>query len=150
MMNETKSPICIGFQLNRTTKGNRDLESGNEMISANDRLHFHLKAEITKHLRELANIEARQYVGDLTPETCIFTKENPCHIFVHICPPSSRRMDAPNWYPTVKALVDGLTDAHIFKDDNDNVITSFTFIRGPQTTNKKYQIVLEIRYGRLT
>lgn len=144
-----REPLIIAFELNRSSKGAKGLHVGNEMINANDRMHHHVKAEITKHLRQLSNIEARQYVGDLESEGCLWSKIKPCHILVHICPPSSRRMDAPNWYPTVKALVDGLTDANVFEDDNDDVITSFTFLRGDRTKNKKYRIILEIREGRI-
>ena len=106
-----------------------------------------IRSDITAHLRRVANAEARQYVGDLPDGVSLYTKTHPCHILVHIQPPSSRRMDAPNWYPTVKALIDGLTDMHMFEDDNDGVITSFTFLRGPKTENKKYRIILEIRPG---
>lgn len=143
-----KTSICIAFELSRSTKKSQNLRSGNEMISSNDRLNYHVRAELTDHLRTVASFEARQYVGDIPKGTYLYSKKNPCHIVVHVCPPSSRRMDAPNWYPTVKPLVDGLTDMGMFEDDNNDVITAFTFIPGEKTTNKKYLIILEIREGR--
>lgn len=121
------------------------LRYGNEMISSNDRLDPHTKADLTAHLRNLSRETAfKEYEH---PERIMFSNVNPCHIGIVVCPPSDRRMDAPNWYPTVKALIDGLTDAGIFEDDNNKVIRSMIFIPGPVTSNKKYRIEIVIREG---
>lgn len=133
------------YELNRSTNKKCALRGGNEMISSNDRLCPHVKAELTAHLRKLSAEIA--YTADSHPENHMFTKERPCYIGVIICPPTARRMDNPNWYPTVKALVDGLTDAGVFEDDNNKIITSMTFVPGPKTDNKKYRIELIIREG---
>ncbi|QBX16900.1 hypothetical protein Javan291_0024 [Streptococcus phage Javan291] len=54
-------------------------------------------------------------------------------------------MDPPNFYPTVKALVDGLTDAGIWSDDNHEVIRFMTFEYGGLSGVKgKYKIVIEV------
>lgn len=148
MTKETNQPISICFELFRSSK-KKNLRSGNEMINANDKIHFHVRNELTDHLKTLASTEARQYVGDSHDYNPIFTKENPCFIIVRVAPPTNRKMDTPNWYPTAKALVDGLTSMGMFEDDNDNVITSFTFVRNPKTKNKKYQIILDIYPGSI-
>lgn len=135
----------IIYELTRSTAKGRSLRGGNEMISSNDRLCPHVKAELTAHLRELSTIVARETYEH--PEENQFSDTNPCHMRIIICPPTKRRMDAPNWYPTIKALIDGLTDAGIFEDDNDNVITSYTFVRGTKTENKKYKIIIDIEEG---
>ena len=57
-------------------------------------------------------------------------------------------MDGPNWYPTVKPLIDGLVDMGMFEDDNDQVITAMVFVPGVKTNNKKYLIILEIHSGK--
>ena len=144
-MKETS--IQVAFELSRSSKGSQNLSTGNEMLNSNDRMHYHVRAELTKHLREMANLEGRHYVGDLPEGEFLYSRKNPCHIVVHIHPPTSRRMDAPNWYPTIKPLIDGLTDMRMFEDDNDDVITAYTFIKGGKTENKKYCIILEIRSG---
>lgn len=60
--------------------------------------------------------------------------------------PTKRRLDPPNFYPTVKALVDGLTDAGIWTDDNSEVIKFMTFKRGKLSEIPgKYRVRLEIR-----
>lgn len=108
------------FTLKRSTK-KRTLASGNEVISSNDRLFHHVKAELTAHLRALS--------GQETP-THFYDEENPCFVLVEVHPPTKRRMDPPNFYPTVKALLDGLTDAGQWSDDNSKVIDCLSFRPG--------------------
>ncbi|MFS9171280.1 hypothetical protein QM857_04205 [Streptococcus infantis] len=49
-----------------------------------------------------------------------------------------------DWSPTSKALLDGLTDAKFWTDDNYHVIKSTDFRHGGKSGNKKYRIELEI------
>ncbi|MGQ7424298.1 hypothetical protein ACTGVR_07365 [Streptococcus suis] len=64
---------------------------------------------------------------------------------VTIYAPTERRMDPPNFYPTVKALVDGMTDAGIWTDDNHEVIKYMTFKYGGLSGSKdKYRIEIEV------
>ncbi len=133
------------YELNRSTAKGRALRGGNEMISSNDRLCPHVKAELTAHLRKLSTEVALQTYEH--PERTMFSEQRPCYIGVVVCPPTNRRMDSPNWYPTAKALIDGLTDAGVFEDDNNKVITSVAFVPGPKTDNKKYRIEIIIREG---
>lgn len=131
------------YELNRSTAKSRSLKGGNEMMSSNDRLHPHIRAELTNHLRKLSTETAlRTYEH---PERTKFSKENRCYVFITVCPPTRRRMDSPNWYPTIKALIDGLTDTGVFEDDNDKVIKGYFFCGGNVTDNKKYRIELDIR-----
>lgn len=65
------------FNLKRNSK--HTLKSGNEIISANDRLHFAVKAQLTKHLRtlaeSLANARTRQEP---------FSPSNPCAVTITV------------------------------------------------------------------
>lgn len=136
----------IIYELTRSTAKNKARRGGNEMISSNDRLDPHTKAELTKYLRELSTktaLEQFEKIGNVP----YFSEEHPCHIGITICAPTNRRMDSPNWYPTIKALIDGLTDAGVFEDDNNKIITSMTFLPGETTDNKKYRIEIVIREG---
>lgn len=73
-------------------------------------------------------------------------KKRPCGLVVTIYAPTKRRLDPPNFYPTVKALVDGLTDAGIWTDDNSEVIKFMTFKRGELSgIVGKYKIEMEIK-----
>lgn len=133
----------VTYELNRSTAKSRSLKGGNEMMSSNDRLHPHIRAELTNHLRKLSTETALQVLSQ--QEHIMFSKENRCYVFITVCPPTRRRMDSPNWYPTVKALIDGLTDACVFEDDNDKIIKGYFFRGGEVTGNKKYRIELDIR-----
>lgn len=136
--------VTLKFELTRKTGKSISLAKGNQMISSNDRMYHMTKSTITQYLRELGATELETKYEIQEP---IFTPTNPCYIRVTVCPPTKRRMDAPNWYPTVKALVDGLTDGDLFSDDNDDVIKLMSFQRGPITTDKKYHLILDIYHS---
>lgn len=111
-----------------------------EMLNSNDRPHWTQKARVTKFLRQLGAIEGRK------GKTTTYTKKRPCGLIVTIFSPTKRRMDPPNFYPTVKALVDGLTDAGVWADDNHEVIKYMTFRYGGLSGIKgKYRIEMEIK-----
>lgn len=103
-----------------------------QMLNANDRPHWTQKAKITAYLRATAAKEGQRY--NCTP----YSKKRPCGLVVTIYAPTKRRLDPPNFYPTVKALVDGLTEAKIWTDDNDNVIKSTKFQLGGLSGKKGY------------
>lgn len=94
-----------------------------QMISANDRLHFQKKAKITKFLRQLAHYEGqntlRAYFG------LPYNEDKPCKVIVWVYAPTNRIYDPPNWSPTSKALLDGLTDAKFWTDDNYHVLNQW-------------------------
>lgn len=113
-----------------------------KLISANDRLHFQTKAKKTKFLRQLASYEGKNILYDYFGLP--FSEEKPCVVRVIIFAPTNRRYDPPNWSPTTKALLDGLTDANIWTDDNYNVIRRVSFEHGGKSGDKNYRIVLEI------
>lgn len=111
-----------------------------QMLNANDRPHWTQKAKITAFLRATAAKKGQEY--NCTP----YSKKRPCGLVVTIYAPTKRRLDPPNFYPTIKALVDGLTDAGIWTDDNSEVIKYMTFKRGELSgIAGKYIIELEIK-----
>lgn len=130
--------VIFTFELRRKS-GNKSLRNGNEMINANDRMHYAVQSTITKHLRKLGAAA----VKDIHQE--LFNEDNKCSVIVTVHPPTKHRMDAPNWYPTVKAIIDGFTDAGLWSDDNDNIVKTFTFKSGDITSNNKYKLEIEIR-----
>ena len=66
-------------------------------------------------------------------------------ITVTILAPTKRRIDPPNFYPTVKALVDGLSDASWWDDDDFSHLVETTFHYGGLSGIKDtYTIVLDI------
>lgn len=125
------------FEYELTRKTNpTTLKHGNQMISANDRMYFRVKSQLTQFLRRLS--------ANRTWSRPVYTRKNPCTITIDVQPPTSRRMDAPNWYPTVKALIDGLVDSGLLSDDNNHVIKSTTFKSTKLSDTKNYKLVITI------
>ena len=69
-------------------------------------------------------------------------------MIVWVFAPTNRRYDPPNGSPTTKALLDGLTDAKFWTDDNYHVIKGVEFRHGGKSGNKKYRI--ELKISRIT
>ncbi|HEM6309469.1 TPA: hypothetical protein U2C79_001041 [Streptococcus suis] len=111
-----------------------------EMLNANDRMSWARRAKITAYLRQIGRLNVPK--GKYTTHT----KKRPCGLVVTIYAPTKRRMDPPNFYPTVKALVDGMTDAGIWTDDSHEVIKYMTFGYGGLSGLKdKYRIEIEVK-----
>lgn len=109
-----------------------------EMISSNDRLHFRKQANITKFLRQLAKLKA-------SGSSVSYSPKKPCKVSVAVFSPTRRRLDPPNFYPTIKAILDGFTDAGIWTDDNHEIIKSLSFEYGGLSGIKSmYKLVIEI------
>lgn len=61
-----------------------------------------------------------------------------------------RRRDTPNYYPTIKAAIDGLVDGEVFDDDADGHVTELTIRPGLPMARERSkvavgQLVLTIR-----
>lgn len=54
---------------------------------------------------------------------------------------SNRRADPANAYPTVKALVDGLTDFGVLTDDDSKHLPEMTFKRAPGRCPKGWHVI---------
>lgn len=110
------------------------------MLNANDRPHWAQKAKITAYLRHIGRLKGLE--GKYTT----YTKKRPCGLIITIYSPTKRRLDPPNLYPTIKALVDGLTDAGVWEDDNHEIIKYMTFEYGGLSGIKgKYRIEIDIK-----
>ena len=85
----------------------------NEWLTANDRLHWAVKSRKTAALRERARIQSLNAMrrGELT--ACF----GRVHVMAGIQYRTSR-VDPANSYPTIKALIDGMTDAGVWEDDS--------------------------------
>lgn len=77
------------------------------VLNANRAIHYRAKAPIVKTLRLLGKRAAE---GRTFP--------NPCLLIAHIGFPDKRRRDLHNYYPTLKALIDGVVDAGALIDDD--------------------------------
>lgn len=68
-----------------------------------------------------------------------------CVLSVGVSPPTKRLCDPPNYYPTVKPIVDGLTDSLWWKDDNFNHIKSTEFHYLPTIFKNYYTFKINIK-----
>lgn len=98
------------------------LKGAREWLTANDRLFWRKRADITKSWRDLAWTRA---LHDRIP---------PMDSALIVCElrfTDKRRRDPANWAPTAKAAVDGLVDAGVFADDHADIITGPDMRMGP-------------------
>ena len=77
------------------------------LLNANQRLHHHKRAEITRVLRRAAWAASRA----VPPLERV-------HIIGVLHPEDRQRRDPANWYPSFKACVDGLVDQGVLADDD--------------------------------
>lgn len=88
-----------------------------DCLTMNQRMHYMKKASLTRVWRDAAHWWARQHrldckdaLGQVVLYVEFGTKT-----------PNTRR-DPHNWYPTIKAIADGFTDAKVWLDDSANYL----------------------------
>lgn len=98
--------------------------------------------EIDKEMQEITESLSPATPSSHIQVTPLFTTFK---ITMTVRPPTRRRLDPPNLSPTLKALVDGLTDACWWDDDDYRhlVETSFRY-GGLSGTPGKWRIVLDV------
>lgn len=113
-----------------------DLDTERKNAAAKNRLMKSLKkdSDITQEEidREVTLLESTMDAEpSLTPKERSSIQPMFSHFGVNVtvCPPTRRRLDPPNLYPTIKALIDGLTDACWWSDDDFThlLYTSFRY-----------------------
>jgi crossover junction endodeoxyribonuclease RusA len=96
-------------------------------LTMNDRLHWARKAGLTSLWRQTAhhyaNYNRHRFPDPPVPSNVLVTFE--------VSDPGRRR-DPFNWAPTSKAILDGITDAGIWPDDNSRWVTVIEprFVKG--------------------
>lgn len=101
-------------------------------LSANDRMHWAPKAKRTAALRQLGYVTARaEKVHGL----------GPTHVAAFIGYLRGGRADPANC-GVVKPLIDGMTDAGVWPDDDSTHVIGPTYLRDPKTTNGAYSVRL--------
>jgi hypothetical protein len=86
------------------------MAAGQELLNANQRPHWAVKARITKQLRSDAFVMAKYHKVPPLQRARVFCIVQPS--------PQTRRRDPANWAPSAKALADGLVDAGVLPDDD--------------------------------
>jgi Holliday junction resolvase RusA-like endonuclease len=88
-----------------------------EQMNMNDRKHRLTNAKLTKQWKDAAYYAACRTLppGPTGRRLTEFPVEVHCIFPVH----TAGRRDPHNWYPTVKAILDGLTLANVWPDDDE-------------------------------
>lgn len=107
------------------------LPVGTRLFTSNQRLHWRTRAKVTKAIRGAA-MEAAFGVPELQR----------AHITAVLHPHDKRRRDPANWYPAVKAAVDGIVDAGVLEDDDATRLVGPDMRLGPIVRGT--QLVLHI------
>lgn len=90
------------------------------VLNSNQRLHYRQHAARAALLRKMG-----EDAGNRIPDR--FTRFKVTAI---VYPPTRRRIDPANLWPTVKPLVDGLTDAALWPDDDFEHLIELSFRYG--------------------
>lgn len=94
------------------------------VLTSNQRLGWRAEANRTSYIRGAAAWHGRAFVGKHKRELDLPFRHK-MHATAYLRFPTERRRDPANWYPTVKAVVDGIVDAGVLEDD------SVRFLVGP-------------------
>ena len=138
VLNDVNNALEYQFELTRHSGKLKTLKKGNQVLNSNDRMHFAVKHEISAYLRHLSSQTVSKTHPPFSKGHPCYTAKNPCSVLVTVNPPTHGRFDPANLYPTVKALIDGMTDAGVWEDDNSKVIRLLGFQSGK--VNKKQKI----------
>lgn len=103
------------------------------------------KADEEDILEKLAKIEKDLKIDKTLEEVPVRYMFDKFKLRLTVCPPTRRRLDPPNLYPTLKALIDGLTDAGWWEDDDFMHLLEVSFRYGGLSGVKNtYRLVIDI------
>lgn len=105
-------------------------------LSANQRLHWRRRADITAQVRSDAHTLVR-VAG--APRNCVHVA-----VSLHYAPARNGRRDADNLVPTLKALCDGLVDYGLVPDDTPQWMTKVMPVIEPKSTTGRGRMWLEL------
>lgn len=110
-----------------------NLPPGLPLLNANQRRHHAVKAKLTAAIRAAAMEACSE---DPTMRAALVAAGTGpvmqrAYILGVLHPPSRRRADPANWYPSFKAAVDGLVDAGVLKDDDHTHVVGPDMRIGP-------------------
>ena len=104
-------------------------------LSSNQRLHWRKKAHATAMWRGFS------WQLATAAEHAPF--ENPVRITAIVHRKTNARADAHNLQPTVKAVIDGVVDSGLLRDDNDQCVVSVSFVAGEKSPQPYLELVIE-------
>ena len=107
-------------------------------ITLNQRHHWAAHARLVKEWRTAGMLYARK--ARIGPQP-------PSRIAVTLPVTGRRRRDPHNWTPTVKAIVDGLVDAGVIRDDSGEFVDAVTYRRPVVEAGSLPALIVLVREG---
>lgn len=117
-----------------TKRKTKKVYQRNPMLNANDRDHWRVTRPITAEWRERGNLAA---TGLQVHRLGI--QHATINAYIHR--PSLIKSDAGNFYPTVKPIIDGMVEAGLLPDDNDDHLSGPFLHKG---TKGPYAVTITI------
>ena len=122
-----------------------NLPPGLKLLNANQRPHHRVRANLTSAIRNAAMSACSE--DPAMRAALVLAADQPllqhAYILGVLHPPSRRRADPANWYPSFKAAVDGIVDAGVLEDDDHTRLVGPDMRIGPVTRGG--QLVLHIQ-----
>lgn len=107
-----------------------------KILNSNVKLHHFIKSERAAYIRDLARTKSAQELE---------IPFNKFMITVYVKSPTRRRIDPANLYPTIKPIIDGMTDSGWWEDDDYKHLDEIRFRYGGLSKEKGFfDFVLEI------
>lgn len=107
------------------------LPAGLQLINANERLHWRVKNTRTQAIADAANIMARNAKIPALDRVTITVVYHPA---------AKRRLDPHNWYPTIKAAIDGLVRAGVLPDDDHTHLLGVDIVLGDPVPGSQFEL----------
>lgn len=132
------------FELYRAISKSKDVPKSKKLIlNSNDRMHFHQKAKAIQELKRITFNQVRNPLNSLE-KLPLFDCTRTCSVTLTVFTPTKRRSDPDNLQPTLKAIMDGFTEAGLWSDDNHEVVKFTKYQYGGLSGTKAYRLEVDI------
>lgn len=152
-----------GNERRKKNKNQQEIDTLNTLISKYEEKEQLLREEVAKKKQRLKNLKDKQLPAIKKEERKVNRNNNKkileekmrvnkfqrifqeCFVIVKVHNITNRNFDAPNFYPTVKGIIDAGTDTGIlWDDDNNEIIKTMIFLPGKNIDRENYIFEINI------
>ena len=146
-MLDLEKQVKFEFELGRALSKSNNIPKIKKLIlNSNDRMDYRQKAKFVSKLKQLANVEVNKRFSSKEKTTYfpIYNKRKSCTVTLTVFTPDKRKSDPDNLQPTLKAIMDGFTQAGLWSDDNHEVVKFTKYQYGGLSGTKAYRLEVDI------